>query len=99
VAVQTLSMFRTMISTGNQYSTRSEVHPRRRKVRVTAIYDNSRATPESDPTKTVAGARTYDEMMIGYIEHFTPYAPSKVGSNSACGPERSRKRSRTEDRR
>lgn len=50
------------------------------KVRITAIYDNSPGNPANpDPTKTVRwGEQTYDEMMIGYIEHFTPRATDKV---------------------
>lgn len=50
------------------------------KVRVTAVYDNSAGNPANpDPSKTVRwGEQTSDEMMIGYVEHFTPYAPNKV---------------------
>ncbi len=48
--------------------------PRGSQVKVTAVYDNSpgnKANP--DPTKTVKwGQQTVDEMMIGYIEYFTP---------------------------
>ncbi len=48
--------------------------PRGSKVKITAVYDNSpgnKANP--DPTKTVKwGQQTVDEMMIGYIEYFTP---------------------------
>ncbi len=44
------------------------------QVKVTAVFDNSpgnKANP--DPTKTVRwGQQTYDEMMIGYIEYYTP---------------------------
>ena len=49
-------------------------------VRITAAYDNSTGNPANpDPTKTVRwGQQTYDEMMIGYVEHFTPVAASKV---------------------
>lgn len=44
------------------------------QVKITAIYDNSAANPANpDPTKTVRwGPQTSDEMMIGYIEYFTP---------------------------
>ncbi|MCX6853704.1 MAG: redoxin family protein [Verrucomicrobia bacterium] len=44
------------------------------QVKITAIYDNSTANPANpDPTKTVRwGPQTSDEMMIGYIEYFTP---------------------------
>lgn len=50
------------------------------KIRVTAVFDNSAGNPANpDPNKTVRwGEQTSDEMMIGYIEHFTPYAPNKV---------------------
>lgn len=43
-------------------------------VTITAVYDNSAANPANpDPTKTVHwGEQTWDEMMIGYIEHFVP---------------------------
>jgi Ca2+-binding EF-hand superfamily protein len=49
-------------------------------VRITAVYDNSANNPANpDPTKTVRwGEQTYDEMMIGYVEHFTPYAATKM---------------------
>ena len=50
------------------------VLPRGSTVKITATYDNSpgnKANP--DPTKTVHwGQQTYDEMMLGYIEYFTP---------------------------
>jgi len=44
------------------------------KVRVTAVFDNSVANKANpDSTKTVKwGQQTYEEMMIGYIEYFTP---------------------------
>ncbi|MEI9895807.1 MAG: redoxin family protein [Chthoniobacter sp.] len=50
------------------------------KVRITAIFDNSAGNPANpDPTKTVRwGPQTYDEMMIGYVEHFTPRAGANV---------------------
>ncbi|HSI11134.1 MAG TPA: redoxin domain-containing protein [Chthoniobacter sp.] len=49
-------------------------------VRITAIFDNSTGNPANpDPTKTVRwGQQTYEEMMIGYVEHFTPLAAGKV---------------------
>ena len=54
------------------------VIPRGSSVKITAAYDNStgnKANP--DPTKTVRwGQQTYDEMMIGYIEYFTPMPKS-----------------------
>ena len=50
------------------------------KLRITAIYDNSANNPANpDPNKTVHwGEQTSDEMMLGYVEHFTPYTPGKV---------------------
>jgi len=50
------------------------------KIRITAVFDNSAGNPANpDPTKTVHwGQQTYDEMMIGYVEHFTPHAGAKV---------------------
>lgn len=49
-------------------------------VRITATFDNSTGNPANpDPTKTVRwGQQTYEEMMIGYVEHFTPYTAGKV---------------------
>jgi mono/diheme cytochrome c family protein/Ca2+-binding EF-hand superfamily protein len=48
--------------------------PRGSKVKITAVYDNSAGNPANpDPTKTVRwGPQTHDEMMIGYVEYFTP---------------------------
>ena len=58
------------------------VLPRGSTVKVTAVYDNSpgnKANP--DPTKTVRwGQQTYDEMMIGYVEYFTPMPAGKTVS-------------------
>jgi Ca2+-binding EF-hand superfamily protein/mono/diheme cytochrome c family protein len=50
------------------------------KVRITAVYDNSAGNPANpDPTKAVRwGPQTSDEMMVGYVEHFTPYPGAKV---------------------
>ncbi len=50
--------------------------PRGSRVKITAVYDNSDANPANpDPTKTVRwGPQTQDEMMIGYIEYFTPHS-------------------------
>ncbi len=51
--------------------------PRGSSVRITAAFDNSpgnRANP--DPSKLVRwGQQTVDEMMIGYLEYFTPIGP------------------------
>ena len=56
--------------------------PRGSTVKTTAIFDNSpgnKANP--DPTKTVRwGQQTYDEMMIGYLEYFTPVTGTKVAA-------------------
>lgn len=48
--------------------------PRGSMMTITAAFDNSSGNPANpDPSKTVRwGDQTYDEMMIGYIEHFTP---------------------------
>ena len=48
--------------------------PRGSTMTITATFDNSSGNPANpDPSKTVRwGDQTYDEMMIGYIEHFTP---------------------------
>ena len=54
--------------------------PRGSTVKVTAVFDNSADNPANpDPTKTVKwGPQTYDEMMIGYFEIYTPVADTKV---------------------
>ncbi|WP_395744854.1 redoxin domain-containing protein [Prosthecobacter sp.] len=51
--------------------------PRGSTIKITAIYDNSSANPANpDPAKTVRwGQQTFDEMMIGYMEHYTPLTP------------------------
>ena len=58
------------------------VIPRGSVVKIIAVYDNSpgnKANP--DPTKTVHwGPQTVDEMMLGYIEHYTPVAGTKVAA-------------------
>lgn len=48
--------------------------PRGSQVKITAIFDNSPGNPANpDPAKNVRwGPQTSDEMMIGYIEYFTP---------------------------
>ena len=52
--------------------------PRGSTLKITAVFDNSpgnRANP--DPTKLVRwGRQTVDEMMIGYLEYFTPVTGS-----------------------
>lgn len=56
--------------------------PRGSTLRITAVYDNSSGNPANpDPTKLVKwGPQTYDEMMIGYIEHFIPIGPDKMAA-------------------
>ncbi len=56
--------------------------PRGSTVRITAVFDNSAGNPANpDPSKTVRwGPQTYDEMMIGYVEHYTPLAVAKVAA-------------------
>lgn len=51
--------------------------PRGSTVKITAVFDNSTGNPANpDPTKTVRwGQQTFDEMMIGYMEHYTPLNP------------------------
>ena len=51
--------------------------PRGSIIKITAVYDNSSGNPANpDPTKTVRwGQQTFDEMMIGYMEHYTPLNP------------------------
>ena len=52
-------------------------------VKITAVYDNSTNNPANpDPTKNVRwGQQTFDEMMIGYVEHYTPLkSASKIAS-------------------
>jgi hypothetical protein len=48
--------------------------PRGSTLNITAIYDNSPANKANpDPSKLVKwGPQTVDEMMIGYVEYFTP---------------------------
>lgn len=55
--------------------------PRGSTVKITAVYDNSPGNPANpDPTKTVRwGQQTFDEMMIGYMEHYTPLNPEVAG--------------------
>jgi hypothetical protein len=50
-------------------------------IKVTAVYDNSVNNPANpDPTRNVKwGPQTYEEMMIGYIEYYTP-APSPLAT-------------------
>jgi mono/diheme cytochrome c family protein len=57
--------------------------PRGSTLKVTALFDNStnnKANP--DPTRRVKwGNQTVDEMMIGYLEYFTPIAGGKVAAH------------------
>jgi hypothetical protein len=56
--------------------------PRGSTLKITAVFDNSAGNPANpDPSKTVHwGPQTSDEMMIGYIEHYTPIANAKVAA-------------------
>lgn len=62
--------------------------PRGSVIKITAAYDNSPANPANpDPTKTVRwGAQTYDEMMIGYVEHYVPLAPPATPTPAPAKP-------------
>ena len=55
--------------------------PRGTTIKVTAVFDNSAGNPANpDPTKNVRwGQQTYDEMMIGYMEHYSPLRPVVAG--------------------
>jgi hypothetical protein len=52
--------------------------PRGSTIKITAIYNNSASNKANpDPTKLVKwGAQTVDEMMLGYLEYFTPVSGS-----------------------
>ena len=54
--------------------------PRGTQLKITAVFDNSPANAANpDPTKLVKwGPQTFDEMMIGYVEHFVPVSGGKV---------------------
>ena len=56
--------------------------PRGSTMKITAVFDNSAGNPANpDPAKTVKwGPQTSDEMMIGYIEHYTPLAGTGVAA-------------------
>lgn len=56
--------------------------PRGSVLKISAVFDNSTGNPANpDPAKNVRwGSQTYDEMMIGYIEHYVPVAPPKVAA-------------------
>lgn len=55
--------------------------PRGTIIKITAVFDNSAGNPANpDPTKNVRwGQQTYDEMMIGYLEHYIPLNPVVAG--------------------
>lgn len=55
--------------------------PRGSKVKTTAIFDNSEGNPANpDPAKNVRwGQQTFDEMMIGYFEYYTPLKGDVAG--------------------
>lgn len=48
--------------------------PQGSRVKITAVFDNSPGNPANpDPNKNVRwGQQTFDEMMIGYFEYYTP---------------------------
>lgn len=52
--------------------------PKGSHIKVTAVYDNSADNPANpDPTRNVRwGLQTYDEMLIGYVEYYTPASPT-----------------------
>ncbi|MFZ4764814.1 MAG: alkyl hydroperoxide reductase, partial [Roseimicrobium sp.] len=54
--------------------------PRGSTMKITAVFDNSSGNPANpDPSKNVRwGSQTYDEMMIGYLEHYVPLPGTKV---------------------
>jgi hypothetical protein len=56
--------------------------PRGSTMKITAIYNNSASNKANpDPTKLVKwGSQTVDEMMLGYLEYFTPVS-AKVAAN------------------
>ncbi len=51
-----------------------KVIPKGSRIKVTAVFDNSDGNPANpDPSQTVHwGQQTYEEMMIGYVETFSP---------------------------
>lgn len=57
--------------------------PRGTIIKTTAVFDNSTGNPANpDATKNVRwGQQTFDEMMIGYMEHYTPLNPTVAGTN------------------
>jgi mono/diheme cytochrome c family protein len=59
--------------------------PRGSTIKITAVYNNSTSNKANpDPTKLVKwGNQTYDEMMLGYVEYFTPVGSS--GDESSAG--------------
>ena len=62
-----------------EYATARRI-PAGSTMKVTAVFDNSAGNPANpDPTKDVRwGQQTWDEMMIGYVEHYTPMRPGNV---------------------
>ena len=56
-----------------QYATPRRI-PAGSTMKITAVYDNSAGNPANpDPTREIRwGPQTWDEMMIGYIEYYTP---------------------------
>lgn len=62
-----------------QYATPRRI-PAGSTMKITAVYDNSAGNPANpDPTREIRwGPQTWDEMMIGYVEHYTPMQPTNV---------------------
>ncbi len=60
--------------------------PRGSVLKITAVYDNSSGNPANpDPSKTVRwGSQTFDEMMIGYVEHYVPVPMKKLAQNGSA---------------
>jgi hypothetical protein len=52
-------------------------------VKITAVYDNSSGNSANpDPNKNVHwGEQTTDEMMLGYVEYFTPNPDGRMAAN------------------
>lgn len=63
------------------------VIPKGSRVKVTAVFDNSESNPANpDPAKTVHwGPQTDEEMLIGYVETFSPVGAPKPGMGSRAG--------------
>ena len=64
-----------------------KVIPKGSRVKVTAVFDNSESNPANpDPAKTVHwGPQTDEEMLIGYVETFSPVGAPKPAMGSRAG--------------